>query len=63
MILKKLEKTKFEKIEDIELIRAIENDMKVYSIDLSGGSFSIDVNDDYLKAKVMITNDKIRNLY
>ena len=56
-------KTVYEKVEDIELLRAIENDMKVYSIPLKGGSFSIDVNDDYIKAKVMIVSDKIRNLY
>ncbi len=56
-------KTEYEKVEDIELLRAIENDMKVYSIPLKGGSFSIDINDDYIKAKVMILSDKIRNLY
>lgn len=59
----RFEKTNYEKIEDIELLRAVENDMKVYSIDLKGGSFSIDVNDDYIKAKIMIADDKIRDLY
>lgn len=59
----KLKKSYFENIEDIELLRAIENDMKVYTIKLEGNSFSIDVNDDYLKAKISIKSDPIRNYY
>ena len=59
----KLKKTFYESIEDIELLRAVENDMKVYTTKLEGNSFSIDVNDDYLKAKVSIKNDPIRKLY
>ena len=52
-----------ESIEDIEMLRAIENDMKIYSHKLEGSSFSVDVNDDYLKAKVAMMNDPIRKLY
>ena len=52
-----------ESIEDIEMLRAIENDMDVYSFKLEGSSFSIDVNDDYLKAKVAMLSDPIRKLY
>ena len=59
----KLKKSKFEKIEDIELLRALENDMKVYTVKLEGDSFSIDINDDYLKAQVSIKNDPVRKLY
>ena len=59
----KLKKSYYEKIEDIELLRALENDMKVYNINLEGNSFSVDVNDDYLKAKIAMSNDYIRKLY
>jgi len=59
----KLKKSKYESIEDIELLRALENDMKVYTTKLEGESFSIDVNDDYLKAQVSIKNDPVRKLY
>ncbi len=59
----KLKKSKYEKIEDIELLRALENDMKVYTVKLEGDSFSIDINDDYLKAQVSIKNDPVRKLY
>ena len=52
-----------ESIEDIEMLRAIENDMKIYSHKLEGSSFSVDVNDDYLKAKVAMMDDPIRKLY
>ena len=58
-----LKKSKYEKIEDVELLRALENDMRVYTVKLEGDSFSIDVNDDYLKAQVTIKNDPIRKLY
>jgi len=37
--------------------------MRVYTVKLEGDSFSIDVNDDYLKAQVTIKNDPIRKLY
>ncbi len=59
----KLKKSYLETIEDIELLRAIENDMQVYSHELEGNSFSIDVNDDYLRAKVAMVEDPIRKLY
>ena len=60
---RKLKKSYFEQIEDIELLRAIENDMQVYSVKLEGDSFSIDINDDYLRAKIAIKTDDIRKLY
>lgn len=52
-----------ENIEDIELLRAVENDMRVYTHKLDGNSFSVDVNDDYLKAKVAMIDDPIRKQY
>ena len=52
-----------ENIEDVELLRALENDMRVFSCPLDGNSFSIDVNDDYLRAKVAMQSDPTRNLY
>ena len=58
-----LDKSYLEDIEDIELLRAVENDMNVYSHELKGNSFSIDVNDDYLKAKIAMADDPIRKLY
>ena len=49
--------------EDIELLRALENDMKLYSIPVEGNSFSIDVQDDLLKARVAIKSDKFFGKY
>ena len=49
--------------EDIELLRALENDMKLYSIPVEGNSFSIDVQDDLLKARVAIKSDKFFGQY
>ena len=57
---KKLKQSPLEKIEDIELLRAIENDMKVYSCEMKESSFSVDVNDDYLKAKIAMSQDSFR---
>lgn len=60
---RKLKPSPLEMIEDIELLRAIENDMKVYSYIIKEKSFSVDVNDDYLKAKIAMSNDPFRNKY
>ena len=49
--------------EDIELLRAIENDMRVYSIPVNGNSFSVDVQDDLLRARVAIKSDKFFGSY
>ena len=37
--------------------------MNVFSHELEGTSFSIDINDDYLRAKVAMNEDPIRKLY
>ena len=50
--------TELEKIEDIELLRALELGMKVKSFKLKGDSFSVDIIDDYHKAKTKIKTDK-----
>ncbi len=59
----KFKKSYLESIENIELLRALENDMNVYSYELEGNSFSIDVNDDYIRAKIAMIDDPIRKLY
>ena len=60
---KRLKRSFYEQIEDIELLRAVENDMKVYSIKLEGNSFSVDINEDYLRAKIAMKTDPIRKMY
>ena len=52
-----------EQSEDIELLRAIENDMRVYSIPIKGNSFSIDIQDDLLRARVAMKSDKYFGKY
>ena len=52
-----------EKIEGIELLRAIENGLKVKTLVLKGDSFSVDVNQDYIKAKQQMQKDKIFKKY
>ena len=42
---------------------ALENNMKVYSFDLEGNSFSVDIYDDYLRAKTAMSSDPFRKLY
>ena len=60
---KKLKESTLESIEDIELLRALENDMKVFSYRIKEKSFSVDINDDYLKAKIAMSNDPYRDKY
>jgi 3-deoxy-manno-octulosonate cytidylyltransferase (CMP-KDO synthetase) len=56
-------KSNLEKIEDIELLRALEIGLKIKTIDLVGDSFSVDVFEDFLKAKEKFKTDKILKKY
>lgn len=59
----KSKQTNLEKIENVELLRALETGLKIKSIELRGDSFSIDVRADYLRAKKKIKKDKFFKLY
>lgn len=59
----KHKKTNLEKIEDIELLRALEIGLKIKTIELEGDSFSVDVFEDYVKAKNFMKKDKIFKKY
>ena len=56
----KLKPSKYEKIESIELLRAIENNMNLGSNKIKSDSFSIDVIEDLLKARRYFKDDKIK---
>ena len=43
--------TKLEKIEGVELLRALELGIKIKTLILKGESFSVDIKQDYKKAK------------
>lgn len=55
--------TSLEKIEDIELLRALEIGLKIKSPVFLGDSFSVDVLKDYKKAIKKINKDKFLKLY
>ncbi len=57
------EPTPNEQSEDIELLRALENDLSLYSLPVQGNSFSVDVQDDLLKARVSMKTDKYFDKY
>ena len=59
----KYDRTLIEKIENIELLRALELGMKIKTLTLSGESFSVDTLNDYKKAKKFIKKDKIFKIY
>ncbi len=52
-----------EKIEGIELMRALENNMQIGTFNLKGASFSVDTMDDFVKASKFMNIDKIRKKY
>ena len=52
-----------EKIEGIELMRAIENNMNIGSFLIKKDIFSVDVKKDYLRSIDLMPNDKIRKKY
>ena len=59
----KSNRTELEKIEDVELLRALEIGLKIKSLPLKGDSFSVDVFEDYQKAKIQIKSDRFYKLY
>ncbi len=60
---KKLPQSNLEKIEGIELMRALENNMKIGTFNLNGNSFSVDTKDDFQKAIKFMHIDLIRKRY
>ena len=55
--------TKIEKIENIELMRALEIGLKIGTYIIKGNDSAVDVNEDLLKAIDLMPKDKIRKLY
>ncbi len=54
---------KLEKIEGIELMRALEIGLKIGTFIIKGSDFAVDVNADLLKAINLMPKDKFRKLY
>ena len=52
-----------EKIEGIELMRALENNLSIGTFVVKGSDFAVDVNEDLMKAMDLMPRDKIRKLY
>lgn len=52
-----------EKIEDVELLRALYIGLKIKTLNLKGDSFSIDVFEDYTKAQSVMSQDKYFKIY
>ena len=50
--------TKLEKIEGVELLRALELGIQIKTLILKGDSFSVDIKQDYKKAKNFMKRDK-----
>ncbi len=59
----KAKPTNLEKIEDIELLRALEIGLTIKTISLKGDSFSVDVAEDYKRAKSQMSKDRFFKFY
>ena len=59
----KLKESKYEKIEGVELLRALENQIKVGTFVSKSNSFAVDVKSDLEKAKIIMPNDHLRKKY
>jgi len=59
----RLPQGEIESIEGVELLRALENGMSIGTLSLEGDSFSVDVPDDYERAKEKILYDQFRQQY
>ena len=49
--------------ESVELLRALENGMVLGTVLLDGDSISVDIREDYVRAKVLMMSDEFRKLY
>lgn len=59
----KLPPSIYEEYENIELLRALEDDLKVYSLTLQGSSHSVDVADDIARVRIAMESDSIMASY
>jgi len=59
----KFKMSKNEKIENIELMRAIDNGMSVGTFEIKGSDFAVDVQNDLFRAIDVMPKDKIRKKY
>lgn len=59
----KLKQSNLESIEGVELLRALENNMKIGTFNIYADSFPVDVKEDLKKAIEVMPNDPIRKLY
>tara|TARA_B110000444_G_C18683089_1_gene520672 strand:- start:15 stop:779 length:765 start_codon:yes stop_codon:yes gene_type:complete len=55
--------TRLEKIEGVELLRALEIGLKIKTVILKGNSFSVDIKEDLIKAKKVLKKDKLFKFY
>mgnify|MGYP001305757176 CR=1 FL=1 len=58
-----LKEGQIERSEGIELMRALENNMKIGTFKINKDIFAVDVKKDYLKSKKLMPFDKIRKKY
>jgi 3-deoxy-manno-octulosonate cytidylyltransferase (CMP-KDO synthetase) len=58
-----LKPSNLERVEGIELLRAIENGMVVGTVLLEGDSFSVDIKQDFDKAIERMATDAMRKQY
>lgn len=59
----KLQQGSLEKIEGIELMRALENNLAIGTLPIKTNSFSINTMEDFYKAKRYLKNDKLFKKY
>ena len=59
----KMSESVLERIEGVELLRAIENNLTIGTFELSGDSFSVDVGQDYVNAIDAMKDDRLFQKY
>lgn len=58
-----LEPSPLQVCESVELLRALENDIVLGTLLLEGDSISVDIREDYARAKILMMTDAIRKRY
>ena len=52
-----------ERVEGVELLRALENGLKIGTFAIKSSTFSVDIKEDYLKAIEVFKTDKLIKKY
>ncbi|MFX0136539.1 MAG: 3-deoxy-manno-octulosonate cytidylyltransferase, partial [Candidatus Hodarchaeota archaeon] len=59
----KMEQTPLEKIESVDMMRILENGMKVKMVYTKSDTYAVDTKEDLIKVEILMRNDELISKY